>query len=690
VFSEPVTTASAQNTANYSITPSQSVTSAVLSASMDSVTLTVSPGFVNGQLYNVTIINVTDTSANANVMDPFNAMFYFNSYNGTDLKITEIMHSQATGSVGQIDYFEMHNTGTSSIALEGMEFTSGIQMNILTPLSIPAGGYLVFTQNIDSFNLAFPSVTNVIQWEGGSLSGGGETITMSNTLRDDVVSVSFMTSAPWPAYSNMEAIELCDVNTDYTNPSNWYYSANVSTTVGTTLYGTPGAASSCATPPFIPTYDIATVTSVDVDGVPDSLGVYCKVEGIVYGVDLDGNNGISFTLIDETGGINIFNFNDVDNYVVNQGDEIRAVGEIDFFNGLLELFPDSITVLSTGNCIPFPTVVSTLGEETESQYIELKNAKLANPSSWPSPGSNANLDVITANGDTVVMRIDRDTQIPDSLLAGPSGTFNLIGIGGQFDNSSPYLEGYQIFPMFVSDFDSTKYDAPAGLQMNEIAVVNSSTYADMDGDYSQWVEMFNNSGSTIDLTGYFLSTDSQNVFMERIERCFQNSPAQATIDAGEYGVGFTNSTKPGPQYFELEMTTANPFIGFYTPNGTLVDSYEFPTTVAVEGYTYGAKNDDHAQGDVIFEIGTPEATNAAGQILSVFSPSKINALVAYPNPVENGLVQFNKVVSVKVYSITGQILVVRENVKSLDVSTLNAGVYLLETEEGEVVRLLVK
>jgi hypothetical protein len=335
-------------------------------------------------------------------------------------------------------------------------------------------------------------------------------------------------------------------------------------------------------------------------------------------------------------------------------------------------------------------VVNTLDESTESNYIELKNAKLANPSSWPSPGNNANVDVITANGDTVVMRIDRDTQIPDNLLAAPSGTFNLIGIGGQFDNSAPYLEGYQIFPMFVSDFDSTKYDAPAGLQMNEIAVVNSSTYADMDGDYSQWVEMFNNSGSTIDITGYFLSTDSQNVFMERIERCFQNSPAQATINSGEYGVGFTNSTKPGPQYFELEMTAANPFIGFYTPNGTLVDSYEFPATVAVEGYTYGAKNDDHAQGDVIFEIGTPEATNAAGQILSVYSPSKINALVAYPNPVENGLVQFNKVVSVKVYSITGQILVVRENVKSLDVSTLNAGVYLLETEEGEVVRLLVK
>ena len=42
------------------------------------------------------------------------------------------------------------------------------------------------------------------------------------------------------------------------------------------------------------------------------------------------------------------------------------------------------------------------------------------------------------------------------LLPAPgdaSSVFNLTGIGGQFDNTSPFDGGYQLLPRFESDFD---------------------------------------------------------------------------------------------------------------------------------------------------------------------------------------------------------------------------------------------
>jgi hypothetical protein len=45
------------------------------------------------------------------------------------------------------------------------------------------------------------------------------------------------------------------------------------------------------------------------------------------------------------------------------------------------------------------------------------------------------------------------------------------------------------------------------LVINEFMASNSTTQADQDGEYDDWVELFNNSDSPIDLGGYFLSDD---------------------------------------------------------------------------------------------------------------------------------------------------------------------------------------
>ena len=76
-----------------------------------------------------------------------------------------------------------------------------------------------------------------------------------------------------------------------------------------------------------------------------------------------------------------------------------------------------------------------------------------NESQWDGDGGSFNVQLVGAAGDTILMRIDADTEL--STMTAPAAPFNLTGIGGQFDSSEPYTEGYQIFPRYLADFEMT-------------------------------------------------------------------------------------------------------------------------------------------------------------------------------------------------------------------------------------------
>ena len=196
-------------------------------------------------------------------------------------------------------------------------------------------------------------------------------------------------------------------------------------------------------------YTVGEVTTNAADGVADSTDVLVSLVGTVHCIDFDGNEGISFTIIDDNNdGINVFNFNDVSDYVVNEGDKIKVLGKIGQFNGLTQVVADSILTLESGLPTVTPTIVTTLDESTESQWITIENVNFVNPIATFPSGSN-NIDV-TDGVNVFAIRIDSDTDIPES--AAPQGSFSVTGVGGQYDNSSPYDEGYQLFPCGVGSF----------------------------------------------------------------------------------------------------------------------------------------------------------------------------------------------------------------------------------------------
>lgn len=206
----------------------------------------------------------------------------------------------------------------------------------------------------------------------------------------------------------------------------------------------------------VPYYSISTINKVDSLGVSDSLGVYCKTSGTVISNDFDGNNGYSFYITDRSSGtpegLNVFNFIDINNYVVNPGDSILLFGTVIQFSGMQEIRPDSIFIISSGNQIPLARNVTALNETTEGDLVQLNNLRAI------SKSRNGNFNVEITNGvDTFSIRVDADTEITDSLSINSievgDTICSIVGICNQFDQTAPYFSGYQILPYYYSDLE---------------------------------------------------------------------------------------------------------------------------------------------------------------------------------------------------------------------------------------------
>ena len=122
-------------------------------------------------------------------------------------------------------------------------------------------------------------------------------------------------------------------------------------------------------------------------------------------------------------------------------------------------------------------------------------------------------------------------------LSDPSGTLLDIEYYGktQADQSisriTNGLGGFIPSPTTFSQANSTVSESVATgqLRINELMASNSNTASDQDGEFDDWVELFNNSANSISLGTYFLSDDSDN-----LEKW--SFPASASIAPGEYKI----------------------------------------------------------------------------------------------------------------------------------------------------------
>jgi len=206
-------------------------------------------------------------------------------------------------------------------------------------------------------------------------------------------------------------------------------------------------------PAAIPTRTIGQIRGANTNGIPDSVGLVVKTTGVVYGFN-KRPAGLEFTIFDRTSnaGIGIFRGSNVTpSYNVQEGDSIRVIGTVAHFNGLGQINVDSIVVLATNRALVAPVVVTNFGENEESRLIRINNLSIINPSQWPTPGTtgSGNTVRVTNGVDSFDLRIDNDVDLFGTPV--PASPFAAVGLGGQFDASSPFTSGYQFVPRYQAD-----------------------------------------------------------------------------------------------------------------------------------------------------------------------------------------------------------------------------------------------
>jgi predicted extracellular nuclease len=339
---------------------------------------------------------------------------------------------------------------------------------------------------------------------------------------------------------------------------------------------------------YIPMYTIPQVKGVNASFIPDSLNVMCKLQGTVLGVNTQtfaSTGNVAFTIHDGSVGFGVFGAGNKNlGYTVNEGDVVRIIGTIGHFNGLAQINADSIVVVSTNATLPAPVVITALDESTESQLIRMNDVTVVNPAQWTNAGSGFTVDV-TDGVNTIQLRIDAD--VADVYNAPcPVGTFDVVGIGGQFDNSAPHNSGYQFLPRYLADFI---YPVPVtyDLAITEVMASSNDTNSAVNED---WFEITNYGSTAVDLAGFSWDDNSWNagtVVFPSVTVAPGEAIVVAQIDAANE-TAFRSTWNLGPWVQVLvneDFATAQPGFSANGDGVALFDSSATPIEICRAEYT---------------------------------------------------------------------------------------------------------
>ncbi|MFH1861955.1 MAG: hypothetical protein ABH878_04000, partial [bacterium] len=159
-------------------------------------------------------------------------------------------------------------------------------------------------------------------------------------------------------------------------------------------------------PPYYSLLELRTLQPVD--SLVWTSGI-ATVEASLFG----GASNISAYMQDEEAGINIFG----GTFSFAPGDCLWVKGTISIYSGLLEIYYPLVINMGPNVSTPDPILVdcqlvNASGEALEGMLVQMDSVWItASSEAWPIEGSNANLTITDASGSTVVLRIDKDTEL---------------------------------------------------------------------------------------------------------------------------------------------------------------------------------------------------------------------------------------------------------------------------------------
>ncbi len=184
-----------------------------------------------------------------------------------------------------------------------------------------------------------------------------------------------------------------------------------------------------------------------------------------------------------------------------------------------------------------------------------------------------------------------------SIARNPDGT-------GDWAVSSQPTPGYTNDSKGLQAFMKTLSFGTGEIVISEVLNANISTLKQPDGEYYDWIEIHNTTGSPISLAGYALSNNAKN-------------PAKwtfpdITLDAGEYltvlasGKNVSDAQKKNNLETNFKLSVDGDVVFLFTPDGTILDKLLVPKGHA--DVSYGRTGTSL----LFYATPTPNAANSSG------------------------------------------------------------------------------
>ncbi len=204
-----------------------------------------------------------------------------------------------------------------------------------------------------------------------------------------------------------------------------------------------------------------------------------------------------------------------------------------------------------------------------------------------------------------------------SIARNPDGT-------GEWAPSSQPTPGYTNNNAGLQAFTQTLSYGKGSIVISEALNANVSLLKQPDGEYYDWIEIHNTTGSPIPLAGYALSNNAKNpakwVFPD------------ITLDAGEYltvlasGKNVADAQKKNNLETNFGLSSSGDVVLLFQPDGTILDKLLVPKGHADVSY---GRTDTNL---FFYEKPTPNAANSTGMIGYTEKPKILTAGGAFDSP----------------------------------------------------------
>ena len=211
-----------------------------------------------------------------------------------------------------------------------------------------------------------------------------------------------------------------------------------------------------------------------------------------------------------------------------------------------------------------------------------------------------------------------------------------------------------------------------GLVINEIMAGNVSAVPDQNGEYDDWVELYNGNNFSLNLNGYYLS-DNEN---ELTKWTFPN----VTIPANGYLIVWcdTAGNSQTGLHTTYRLSADQEEVYLTDPTNTVIDAVHYVNMPSDKGFA----RVPNGTGPMQYQTHTYDATNQNGTGIDNINVS--GKMRVYPNPSNNRIYVLGATEGVSVFNMMGQEVFNKKQVKSIDISNWENGIYFVKSGNSVV------